>query len=188
LVHVQHTATHCNTLQRNAPCDAMQHNALYCNSKEMFKAQVPRVRSHCNTLELTATHCNARQLTATHGNTLQHTLFLVYPRSHIHTYAHTCTHTCTRACDKHSITHMQTCTRTHAHAHTFLISLFSTFTHTLTHAPTQLKARKLCIHKHSEKNPLHAQTTSANTNTEATKNENHAYTFVLKKALHTPIF
>jgi len=42
----QHTATHCNTLQRAA--------------------------TRCNTLQHTATHCNTLQRAATHCNTLQH--------------------------------------------------------------------------------------------------------------------
>ena len=126
------------------------------------------------TLEHAGTHCNTLQRTATHGNTRQHTLFLFYPRSHIDTYAHTHVHTHARVHVTSTLSH--TCK--HAHAHTFLISPFSTFTHTRTHAPLQLKERKLCIHKHYKKKTLHAQTTSANTNTKATKNENRAYTCV----------
>ena len=43
---LQHTATHCNTLQHTAI--TLQHTA-----------------THCNTLQHTATHCNTLQLTAT---------------------------------------------------------------------------------------------------------------------------
>ena len=60
---LQHTATHCNTLQ---------HTPL---TEETDSA------THCNTLQHTATHCNTLrsrrrqtvQHTATHRNTLQHT-------------------------------------------------------------------------------------------------------------------
>jgi len=45
-VLLQHTATHCNTLQHTA--------------------------THCNTLHHTATHCNTLQHTASHCNPLQH--------------------------------------------------------------------------------------------------------------------
>ena len=45
---MQHTATHCNTLQYTA--------------------------IHCNTLQPTAAHCNTLQHTATHGNTLHQVL------------------------------------------------------------------------------------------------------------------
>ena len=53
---LQHTATHCNTLQLAAPhCNTLQHTAIYCN-----------------TLQHTAAHCKTLQHTATDCNTLQH--------------------------------------------------------------------------------------------------------------------
>jgi len=67
---LQHTATHCNTLQhtrRIARWDSdtlLQHTATHCQTQD-----VPHVgtwRADCNTLQHTATHCNALQHTATH--------------------------------------------------------------------------------------------------------------------------
>ena len=50
----EHTATHCNALQRTVThCNTLQHTA-----------------THYNALQRTATHCNALQHTATHCNTL----------------------------------------------------------------------------------------------------------------------
>jgi len=43
---LQHTATHCNTLQH-----ALQHTATHCST-------LPHTATHCNTLQHTATHCN----------------------------------------------------------------------------------------------------------------------------------
>jgi len=62
-VQLQHTATHCNTLQRIATG---------------YGKCVPDKGFNCNhvsfdTLQPTATHYNILQHTATHCNTLQHT-------------------------------------------------------------------------------------------------------------------
>ena len=59
--HLQHTATHCNTLQLTA---------THCNRPCVW-LQRP-VQHTGNTLQHTATHCNTLQHTATHCNTLQH--------------------------------------------------------------------------------------------------------------------
>jgi len=50
---LQHTATHCNTLQHRV------YSVWVCSL----------VSTHCNTLQHTATHCNTLQHTATHCNT-----------------------------------------------------------------------------------------------------------------------
>ena len=63
----QHTATHCNTLQRIVThCNTLQHTATHCNTLQ-------HTATHCNTLQHTAKLCNTLQYTATHCNTLQHT-------------------------------------------------------------------------------------------------------------------
>jgi len=56
LSHVQHTATHCNTLQ---------HTATYCNTLQ------PTI-AYCYTLLHTAKYCNLLQHIANHCNILQH--------------------------------------------------------------------------------------------------------------------
>jgi len=75
---LQHTATHCNTLQRTAThwthLNALEHTAIHWNTLQ-------RIATHCNSLQQTATHCNTLdtlQHTATHCSTLQHTK-LRYP-------------------------------------------------------------------------------------------------------------
>jgi len=55
---LQHTATHCNTLQQTVMSDT--HFILNRLSKEKY----------CNTPRYTETHCNTLQHTATHYNTL----------------------------------------------------------------------------------------------------------------------
>ena len=85
---LQHTATHCNTLQPTATHTLAQWDT--CQTRLMTKSH----STHCNTLQHTATHCNTlqhtllpnethvkqdwwqshTQPTATHCNTLQHTL------------------------------------------------------------------------------------------------------------------
>ena len=46
-------------------CNILQHTATHCNTLQHY------TQSHCNTLQHTATHCNTLQHTATHRNTLQ---------------------------------------------------------------------------------------------------------------------
>jgi len=59
LSHMQHTATHCNTLQHTEThCNTLQHTATHCNTLQ-------HIATHCNTLQHTATHCNTLQHTAT---------------------------------------------------------------------------------------------------------------------------
>jgi len=69
---LQHSATHCNTLQHTATqfiCSTSQEILRKCATY----AYLPPTATHCNTLQHTATHCNTLQHTATHCNTLQHT-------------------------------------------------------------------------------------------------------------------
>jgi len=64
-VELQHTATHCNTLQQHC-------NSTVC-SKFAGQAEVQHTAIHRNTLQHTATHCNTLQHSATLCNSLQHT-------------------------------------------------------------------------------------------------------------------
>ena len=97
--HLQHTATHYNTLQHNATqCNALhplvhttglcacQHTATRCNTLQ-HNTLATHLQHTCNTLathlQHTATHCNSLQLTATHSNTLQHTATRCYTLQHI---------------------------------------------------------------------------------------------------------
>ena len=71
---LQHTSTHCNTLQQDAPrniitlqitathCDTLQHTAARCNTlqKDMPR-NISHATTHCNTLKHTAAHCNILQ-------------------------------------------------------------------------------------------------------------------------------
>jgi len=83
---MQHTATHCNTLQHRIFCD---------DDRDSF---VETTRSN------TATHCNALQNTATHCNTLQYRVsgnddrdgFVEITRSDAATHCNTLQHTATR--------------------------------------------------------------------------------------------
>jgi len=88
---LQHTATHCNTLQHIIPevrlgcfirralcgllhCNTLQHTATHCitlypkkdQTASFAERSVGCYTSHCNTLHHTATHCNALQQTASH--------------------------------------------------------------------------------------------------------------------------
>jgi len=61
--NIQHTASHCNTLQHNANV----HNA----SARLIKFLFTKSKStHCNTLQHTATHCNTLQHNVAHYYTL----------------------------------------------------------------------------------------------------------------------
>jgi len=106
---LQHTATHCNTLQHGecrmysttcahrskcvaVCCSVLQCVAVCCSLlSDVFydmcaQEQVTHTATHCNTLQYAATHCNTLQHTATHCNTLQHTA------THCNTLQHTATH------------------------------------------------------------------------------------------------
>jgi len=69
---LQHTATHCNTLQHTR-CNTLQHAAICCNTVQhtLQLTAFARVTAPCNTLQHTATYCNTHA--ATRCNTLQHT-------------------------------------------------------------------------------------------------------------------
>jgi len=69
---LQHTATHCNTLQlearHTAPhCNTLQHTATHCNALQL---EARHTAPHRNTLQHTATHCNLRR------DTLHHTVWI----------------------------------------------------------------------------------------------------------------
>jgi len=67
---LQHTATHCNTLQLTTRyCNTLQHRSWWVRYQGVW-------HRHCNTLQHTAIHCNTLHHTASHCNTLQHTATL----------------------------------------------------------------------------------------------------------------
>jgi len=77
---LQHTTTHCNTMQHNATHrNAPQHTAIHCNTlqhKLQHKQQTATrsrashdIVTHRNTLQHTAIHCNTQQYTATQTTT-----------------------------------------------------------------------------------------------------------------------
>jgi len=83
---LQHTATHCNTLDHTTTHsrNALQHTATYCDTLQ-------HTATHCNTLQHTATHsCNTPERTATHGNTLQHTATRCNTLQHTAAHPQTC--------------------------------------------------------------------------------------------------
>jgi len=63
---LQHTATHCNTLQHTTRCNT--HLLLL-----LLAGRASDGETHCNSLQLTTTHCNSLQHSAMHCTTLQHT-------------------------------------------------------------------------------------------------------------------
>jgi len=97
---LQHTATHCNTLQQN--CHTLQPSAtgvlqvvgrvggLF--NKELHDT-LHHIASYCNTLQHTATHCNTLQHTATHQNSgAIHCIILHHTATLCNTLQHTTTH------------------------------------------------------------------------------------------------
>ena len=80
---LQHTASHCNTLQAEEDgrktsdtslhCNTLQHTATHCNSLHHTATRFRQrnMATKRRTLVCTATHCNKLQLTASHCNTLQ---------------------------------------------------------------------------------------------------------------------
>jgi len=104
---LQHTATHCNTLQhKEVSGPALQNTATHCNKMQHTATQyltatihisiqrqehldhVCTTATHCNTLQLTATHCNTRKFlssTAQFCNTL-------HTATHCNTLQHPATH------------------------------------------------------------------------------------------------
>ena len=79
---LQHTATHCKTLQRIC----LPQKSFYICLRTVANSTLQHTATHCNTLQHTATRCNTLQHTATHCNTLQHTA------THCNTLQHTTTH------------------------------------------------------------------------------------------------
>jgi len=141
---LQHTATHCNTLQhtalaqgsyaekihRTAIGNILQHIATHCN-------QLQHTATHYNTLpEHTANHCNTLKRIETHYNTLQRTT--IHSLSTLQTTATYCNEM------KHTAMHCNTRQRTathcttlqHAAAHEMQRSAINTPQHTATHCNT----------------------------------------------------
>jgi len=78
---LQHTATHCNTLQHMSICNrrrktsAEHATATDCNRLQQTATDCNRLQqtaTQCNRLQQTATDCNTVQQTATDRNRLQH--------------------------------------------------------------------------------------------------------------------
>jgi len=75
---LQHTATHCNTLQRmcrETHSNILVHTPDTLQLTETHGNIMQHTATHVSgdSLQHTATHCNILQLSVTHGNTLQHT-------------------------------------------------------------------------------------------------------------------
>jgi len=93
---LQHTATHCSTLQRAVThCNTLQHTATHCSTLQ-------RAVTHCNTLQHTATHCNTLQHTAVHCNAQQHTATNYNIQQYTATRSNTLQHTATH-CNTHFV-------------------------------------------------------------------------------------
>ena len=92
---LQHTATHCNTLQ---------HTTYLATHSDVWRDfhMLRHTATHCNTLQHTAIHCNTLQHTATHCNTLRHTA------THCNTL-NTLQHTATHCNTLHTLTHSPMC-------------------------------------------------------------------------------
>jgi len=79
---LQHTATHCNTLQHttiqktSASASGTTRAAKFV--VEHISDTRPHTATHYNILQYTATHCNTLHLTAAHCSTLQHTATLTW--------------------------------------------------------------------------------------------------------------
>ena len=140
---LQHTATHCNTLQ-----NTLQHSATHCNTGGRY--DVDQHGRFCpflyiSTLRHTATHCKRLQKIATHYNALQHTAtqeggmmwtnvegFALFMYIHIATHCNTLQHCKTL---QHSATHCNTSGRYDVDHHGRLCPFFyvSTLQHTATY-------------------------------------------------------
>ena len=72
---LQHSATHCNTLQQKSPvpCSSLSFESTTGSLLTFNRAPLTWDRTHCNTLQHPATPCNTLQHPATPCNTLQHT-------------------------------------------------------------------------------------------------------------------
>jgi len=80
--HLQHAATHCNSLQNTTTCSnrkmstctQLQHTVTHCNTREcviVTHMNLTGTCAHCDTLNIlqhTATHCNTLQHAATRCN------------------------------------------------------------------------------------------------------------------------
>jgi len=72
---MQHTATHCNTLQhiRVLLCEIEYLRSIAMVTRLTLQHTATALQPHCNILQHAVTHYNTLQHTATHCNTLQHT-------------------------------------------------------------------------------------------------------------------
>ena len=122
LYPLQHTATHCNTLQ---------HTAIYC--------KLQHATEHCSTLWHTATHCNitlhprcnALHLHCTRtGCTLVCRRFPISSAIRCNILQHAATHCHTL---QHAALNLTRCTLVHRH---FMKVVFNTLQHTVTHYNT----------------------------------------------------
>ena len=126
---LQHTATHCNTLQSTLQHTATHYHYMKLGKKKRESSKCnyyinspgAMVKAHCNTLQHTATYCNTLQHTATHCNTLQHT----------HTSRNSCMHTAT-----HCNTLQHTHTSRNSCMHECSLSHCSTLQHGAVHCNT----------------------------------------------------
>ena len=62
---LQHTGSHCNTLQHIARCNTLQHSATHCNTDSNGHDPSSWANGSGHTLQHTATHCNTLQHAAT---------------------------------------------------------------------------------------------------------------------------
>ena len=87
---IDHTATHCNTLQHIAThCSTLQHTATHCNTLQHFYNTLHHAEHFTtfqNTLKLSATLCNTLQHIAPHCTTLRHTTTYCTTRCNTVTY------------------------------------------------------------------------------------------------------
>jgi len=99
---LQHTATHCNTLQQQTATrwfhktprkryPSSRHTAAHCNTLQHISAHCSTLQhtaARCSTLQHKATQCNTVQHGATHYNTLQHTATHIAPHTATHCNTH----------------------------------------------------------------------------------------------------
>jgi len=144
---LQHTATHCNTLQHQIQGRLQQTATLQTPCKQhrcsypcipMAAHAFSETATLFDTLQQTATHCNPLQPTATHCNTLQHTAtfdipMVAHPSSETATHCNTATH-CSAL--HHTVPHCITLQHTEAHC--------NTLHHTATHCNTLQRTATHC--------------------------------------------
>ena len=117
---MQHTATHCNTLQITPThSNVLQHCTTRCNTFHHFATNCNRRKSaHCNTLHCTAAQYDALQQTATHSNAQQHAATVYIITTHCNALQDTATHLADgRKCERSAVLYCKEsslqCTATH---------------------------------------------------------------------------